>query len=174
MVGCAGTSEIDWPASTPRPRPPAEPPSETLDAAEAAAVAEILALVQAFRDVEVASYADPEPAPVARRDLAGYLADPALSDALQTLDGMAEAGIVFEGRPSWDPQVTELRLSDTPPTATVHDCVDAANWRSVFRDSGDPVPGDAKPERYLARLLVKRYPEGWRIHDIDVEEDAQC
>jgi len=174
VAACSNApSDIDWPDSTVAPRGVPTGSSATFGPAEAAAVAEILALVQGFREVEVTSYAAPEPPGIARQELAGYLADPALSETLQTLHGMEQAGVVFEGRPTWDPNVTDLRLSDTPPTATVHDCVDATNWRSVFRDTGDPVPGDSRPERYLARLQVKRYPEGWLIHDIDLEE-GQC
>src|SRR5690606_5714769 len=129
-AGCAAEpAEIDWSSVTPPSRAPVVGPPETMDSAEVAAVESIVALVNGYREVEVSSYADPEPPAIARRDLAGYLADPALSEALETLHNMEEAGIIFEGRPSWEPIVSELRLSETPPTATVLDCVDATNWR---------------------------------------------
>lgn len=119
------------------------------------------------------AYANPQPSHLARRQLSAYLADPLLSRTLGTLDTMQRAGIVFEGRPTWQPVVAELRLDETPPTATIRDCVDATGWRSVFEETGDPVPADDVPDQYVMRLHAKRFPEGWLLHDAAMEE-AQC
>lgn len=179
LVACAGEpTEIGWPGGTPPP-PPSPPPAVEsyampTDPAEAEAVTEILELVNAFHEAEVASLADPQPPHFARRDLSPYLADPLLARTLSNLANMAEAGIVYEGRPSWDPVVAELRLDDVPPTALVRDCIEAARWQAVFAESGDAVAGDARPDRYVLRLDVKRYDERWLLHDGGIEVDAQC
>lgn len=175
LVGCSDEpSEIGWPGGTPPPRSVAGHPSAVpSDAVEIAAAQEILTLVEEFREVEMASYADPQPPHLARRELDDYLADPLLSQTLDTLNQMVEAGVVFEGHPRWDLSVSDLRLEETPSTAVVRDCVDATDWRSVFQATGEPVPGDPRPEQYVARMYLKLYGEGWRIHDTDNEE-GQC
>jgi hypothetical protein len=104
-AGCGGEpAEIDWPEGVPRASPALASPSLVpTDPAEVAATEEILALINEFRDAEVASYADPQPPHLARRDLAGYLADPLLSRTLDRLRTMHDAGIVIEGRPRFAP-----------------------------------------------------------------------
>lgn len=136
-------------------------------------VDEILTVVHDFRELEVASYADPQPSHLARRGLVEYLADPLLSRTLETVDSMHRAGIVFQGRPTWELTVAELRLDDTPPTATVRECVDATDWHSIFRETGDAVPGDRRSDRYVSRLRLKQYPDGWLVYDIE-REDGEC
>lgn len=179
LVACADEpTEIGWPGGTPPP-PPSPPPAvesygASADPAEAEAIAEILDLVNAFHEVEVASYADPQPPHFARRDLSPYLADPLLARTLSNLADMAEAGIVYEGRPTWDPVVAELRMDDAPPTAVVRDCVEAVRWQAVFAETGDVVAGDARPDRYVLRLDVKRYDDRWLLHDGGIEVDAEC
>lgn len=173
VAGCgADPAEIEWP-DDPSPPLAQAPPSASPDVAEAAVVEEVLSVVQDFREAEVASYADPRPPHFARRDLSDVLADPFLTETVDTIYRMHQAGIVFEGRPTWDLTVTDLRLDDTPPTATVRDCFDATDWQSVFRETGDPVPGDTITGRYVAQVHLKLYPEGWLVHKTDRKAE-QC
>lgn len=168
-------SEIEWPDGVPTATPAHPSPSRTpVDPAEAAATEEILELVSAFRAVEVSAYADPQPPHLARRDLNDYLADPLLSRTLDRLRTMREAGIVVEGQPRFDPVVHELRLDASPPIATVRDCVDASGWQDVFADTGDPVPGDGRPDRYVEWLELTLYDDGWLIHSTGVKEAKEC
>jgi hypothetical protein len=173
VVGCADPEPVEWPADPPSPDP--GQPAAAEDPAEADAAEEILAVVDGFREAEVEAYANPQPVPIARLDLSPYLADPMLGEVLGTLHTMREAGIAFEGRPTWDPTVVEVRLDATPRTATVRDCVDATRWESVFEDTSDPVPGDELPDRYVMRIEAMFYPEhGWLLYDFLIEEDERC
>ncbi|MGH3680105.1 MAG: hypothetical protein ACRDT2_07620, partial [Natronosporangium sp.] len=162
---------VVWPAD-----PPAQDagrPSAEVDPAEAEATDEILAVLDGFRRVELEAYADPQPPHVARRDLSPYLADPLLSRTLGTLDTMLQTGVVYEGRHRWQPDVVDLQLDATPPTATIHDCLDRTQWRPVFRETGDPVPSDL-PDRYLMRLDAKLFPDGWLLHGAAIEKETPC
>lgn len=151
------------------------PGSVSFDPEEAAAAEEILAVLHDFREVEADIYADPPPPDIVRREVSPYLADPMQGEVIGTLYDMYTAGIAFEGRPVSEPTVVEVRLDDTPPTATVLDCVDVANWRSVFQETGDSVPGDALPDRYVMKLEAQLYPEyGWLFENFAIEEGTQC
>lgn len=173
LAGCAdGTQPVAWPDDPPSPDA-ANQPSPPGGPAEAAASEELLTVVRDFRELEVTAYADPQPPHLARRQLSAYLADPLLSRTLDTLNTMQRAGIVFEGRPTWQPVVADLRLEATPPTATIHDCVDATEWRSVFEETGEPVPADDVPDHYTMRLYAKQFPDGWLLHEAAMEE-SQC
>lgn len=172
VVGCADPEPVEWPADPPSAEP--GQPAAAEDPAEAEASEELLALLDEFREAEVQAYADPQPVQIHRRDLRAYLADPMLMEVLATLGTMHSAGIAFEGRPSSDPTVTEVRLDADPQTATVRDCVDAARWEPVFEETGDPVPGDELPDKYVMQLEAAQYPEhGWLFRDFMIEEE-QC
>jgi hypothetical protein len=175
LAGCAAESEpFEWP-DDPSPSALGPSPSSSANSAEAEAVDEIISVFHGFREVETEVYADPPPPYVVRRDLSPYLADPMLSETVVTLDEMRKAGVAFEGRSVSEPAVDELRLDATPATATVRDCVDATEWRSVFQDTGELVPGDSLPGQYVMRLEATLYPEhGWLFHDFTIEEDAPC
>lgn len=174
LAGCAADSEpVVWPEDPPSHDAGDRPVAE-VDPVEAEATEKILTVLDGFRRAELATYADPQPPHVARRQLSPYLADPLLSRTLGTLDTMQEAGVRFEGKPRWEADVVELRLDTTPPTATIHDCLDRTGWSPVFRETGDPVPDDL-PERYLMRIEAKLFPEhGWLLHDAALEKETSC
>jgi hypothetical protein len=97
-----------------------------------------------------------------------------LSEMVGTLNDMRIAGVVFEGRAVSQPTVVDVQLDATPPTAIVRDCVDATSWLPVFQETGDPVPGDSLPDRFVMTLETTVYPEhGWLFYDFTME-DTQC
>lgn len=172
-AGCGDPEPVVWP-DDPSSEGVARQPSSMGDPAEAEATEEILAVYSGFRQLEVEAYTNPQPPHIARQQLSVYLADPLLSRTLGTLDTMLRAGVVFEGRPTWQPVVAELRLDETPPTATIRDCVDASGWRSVFEETGEPVASDDLPDHYVMSLDAKLFSGGWLLHDAAMEEDEQC
>src|SRR5690606_22725031 len=168
---CSGEpSRIDWPDNPSPDEVPLGVPSPTLSAEELAATEEILSVVHRYRETEVAAFASPPPPPSAREAFSEVLADPLLAETLVTISTMWEGGVVFEGQPSWAPVVAGLRLDQEPATARVEDCVNATGWRPVFAESGEPVPGEGRPDQFSARLRLKRYPDGWLIYDIELGE----
>jgi hypothetical protein len=174
LAGCAADTEPAEPAADLSPRDLPALPSMSVDPAEAEAIEEILTVFQGFRDVEAELYADPPTPNIVRREFTPYLGDPMLSELVSTLDDLRNAGIVFQGRASSQPTVVDIQLEATPPTATVRDCVDATSWQPIFQQTGDSVPGDGLPERYVMRLDAALYPEhGWLFRDFAMEEE-QC
>lgn len=174
IAGCVGEpSQINWPDEPPDVSSlPASSPA--LSPEELVAAEEILSAVHRYRETEVATFAAPPLLPQARDAYAEVLADPLLTETLATISTMREGGVVFEGRPSWAPAVADLRLDAEPPTATVEDCVHADTWRPVFAESGEPVPGEGRPDRFSAQLELKRYPSGWLIYEVRLGEADWC
>jgi hypothetical protein len=175
LAGCGGAAEPAVQGDQPSPQALPALPSISADPAEAEAVEEILTVLQGFREVEAELYADPPTPNIVRREFSPYLGDPMLSEIVGTLNDMRNAGVVFEGRAVSQPTVVDVQLDATPPTATVRDCMDAASWRPVFRETSEPVPGDSLPDRFRMTLDATVYPEhGWLFHDFAMEVDAQC
>lgn len=166
-------SDFEWPAD-PSPTPNMQGGASDSNSLEADAVAEISNLIEGYQTVELNSFADPQLPHVARPKLAVYLADPQLSRTLSTLQGMYEGGIAFVGRPVWTPLEIEVNLSANPPTGIVRNCVNAEHWRSVFVETGDPVPGDMRMDQYVMSYRVKLFDEGWLVVESDIEEGAPC
>lgn len=167
-------SEINWPAN-PSPNGASRViPSPTLSPDELVATEEILSVVHRYREVEVAAFAAPPVPPTARELFSDVLADPLLTETLATISTMRTGGVVFEGQPSSAPMIAALRLDEEPATATVVDCIHAADWRPVFAETGQPVPGEGMPARFSARLQLKRYPDGWLIHELELGEADWC
>jgi hypothetical protein len=175
LAGCSGAPEPAARADDPSPQALPALPGASIDPAEAEAIEEILAAAGGFREVEADLYANPPTPNIVRREFSRYLGDPMLSEMVGTLDDMRKAGVVFEGRAVSQPTVVDVDLDATAPTATVRDCVDATTWQPVFQETGDPVPGDDLPDRYLMTLEASLYPEhGWLFYDFAMEVDTQC
>lgn len=174
-AACGGDAAgFEWPDEpSPRTHPPADPsPSFAPDEAEA--VEEILAVVDGFRKSELEEFMDPRAPQLARPAFAEYLADPFLSQTLSKLNGMYQNGVVYEGRFYWEPQVMDIRLKESPPTATVRDCVDVSRWRSVFADSGNPVSEEDQADEQVTWFKAMLYPEGWLLYEGGVGRGEQC
>jgi hypothetical protein len=176
-AGCSAGPDagFEWPDD------PTSSPTATLDAGEAAAVAEILATFDGFRRAEVAVQADPGPAYLAQERLSGYLADPLLGLALFEVEAMHRRGVVRAGQPSWHPRVTGLRLDGSPPTATVRDCLDATGWQLADRDSGGPTTAESEglparfaPDRYVMEFSARLVEDRWLFDQASVERDERC
>jgi hypothetical protein len=175
LAGCAGAPEPAARGDDRSPQALPALPGAAADPAEAEAIEEILTAAQGFREVEADLYADPPTPNIVRREFSPYLGDPMLSEMVGTLDDMRKAGVVFEGRAVSQPTVVEVDIDAAAPTASVRDCVDATSWRPVFQETGDPVPGDSLPDRFVMTLEASLYPEhGWLFYDFAMEADTQC
>jgi hypothetical protein len=175
-ASCGGDmDEFEWPDDDPRPRTTqSADPTPSGDPAEIDAVEEILAVVDGYHQTELRTFADPQTPQLVRPAFSEYLADPLLSETLATLNGMYQNGIIYEGRFYWQAEVTELRLAETPPRATIRDCVDASRWRSVFAESGNPVSSEVAPNEHVAWFKAKLYPEGWLLYEGGIRGGELC
>lgn len=175
LAGCAGSPQPAARADHPAPQPLPALPSIAVDPAEAEATEEVLTVLQGFREVEAELYADPPPPDIVRREFSPYLGDTMLSELVGTLHEMRNAGVIFKGRPVSRPITVDVELDATPPSAVVRDCIDATRWRPVFAETGDPVPGESFPDRFVMTLEASVYPEyGWLFYDFAVEVDTPC
>jgi hypothetical protein len=172
-AGCADEPEFEWPED------PVAAPVPTTDPAAAEANDQLLAAFDAFRRTEVAVQADPEPAHLAQDQLRAHLADPLLAVTLFEVEMMHHRGLVREGEPAWEPAVVDLRLDDTPPTATIRDCLDASGWRLINEAGGGPASTDGLPARFALDRYVMEFDamlvDGqWLFDDARVERGEQC
>jgi hypothetical protein len=172
-AGCADEPEFEWPED------PVAAPMPTVDAGEAAAADELLAAFEEFRQTEITVHADPQPPDIALDQLRAHLADPLLAVTLFEVEMMHHRGLVREGEPVWEPAVVDLRLDETPPTATVRDCLDASGWRLVNEAGGGPASTDGLPARFALDRYVMEFDamlvDGqWLFEDARVERNEQC
>lgn len=171
LAGC-GEDPVEWPEDPP-------PPTSTLGPAEAAAVDDILSVLEAYREATVAVHADP-PAPAdAKTQLAGYLADPLLTVTLLELDLMRSRGLTRTGAPASESTVTEIQLDQTPPTATMRECLDSTGW-PVTDQAGTELteisglPAWATPQRHVLIVTARLLDGRWLLADAHVERGEQC
>lgn len=171
LASC-GEEPVEWPEDPP-------PPTSTLTPAEAAAVDEILSLLDAYRAAAVAIHADP-PAPAdAKQQLTDYLADPLLTVTLLELDLMRSRGLTRTGAPASESTVTEIQLDQTPPTATMRECLDSTGW-PVTDQAGTELteisglPAWATPQRHVLIVTARLLDGRWLLADAHVERGEQC
>jgi hypothetical protein len=170
------------PSAAPAPAGSGIPPAPvtTLSPAEAAAVVEILARFEGFRQAEIDAYAEPGAADRHRERLAGYLASPLLGTVEFSLGQVHRLGVVREGAPDADSEVMEVRLDATPPAALVRECLDATDWRFVGADGQDAAPDvvaslqASYPDRYVRFFSATRHDDGWRFDDYALLRSWAC
>ncbi len=171
LASC-GEEPVEWPEDPP-------PPTSTLTPAEAAAVDEILSLLDAYRAAAVAIHADP-PAPAdAKQQLTDYLADPLLTVTLLELDLMRSRGLVRAGAPASEATVVELRMDEQPPAANIRECLDATGWPVTDRsgtevDGATGLPAWATADRHVLTLTARKLDGQWLLSDAHVERGEQC
>lgn len=173
LTGCGADPEVEWPED------PVPEPAATVDAAEAQAATEVLAVFDAFREAEVAAQADPAPAHEAQHVFHEFLADPLLATVLSELEMLHQRGLTREGEPGWEATVTELRLDDRPPGATVVDCLDTTGWLLAHRSTGAPADGDGlparfSPDRHRMEFHATFLEQRWLLSEARTEVGEPC
>jgi hypothetical protein len=171
LVGC-GEAPVQWPDDP-------VPAASTLDAAEAEAATEVQSTLAAYRDAATGVYADPPPLDEAKRQLQTYLADPLLTVTLLELDLMRSRGLTRTGAPASESTVTEIQLDQTPPTATMRECLDSTGW-PVTDQAGTELteisglPAWATPQRHVLIVTARLLDGRWLLADAHVERGEQC
>lgn len=145
------------------------------DRDEAAAGTEVLAVFESFRDLEDRLSADPPPAADAGQLLAEHLAGALHARVLLALHVMHDEGLARQGRARSTAQVVSLGLEETPPSATIRECLDSTGWEVVDGQVAPVAVGEAPaqlyavaPGRYLRTLRATRYDDGrWLLNDYE-------
>lgn len=150
---------------------PTSSPTPTVDPAIAAAEAAILEAYYGYWAAKVTSYADPTQSP--DPNLARFAIETALTDAQASLAQMRNDGIRTPGEPVLSPQVDGVRL-DEPPSATIRDCIDVANWQPIFSATGDSAVAPGQDLRVVAVATARVFEGQWVLDTYRIERDRSC
>ncbi|MFK3984471.1 hypothetical protein ACI2K4_29370 [Micromonospora sp. NPDC050397] len=163
LVGCTAD-----PAAEPDAGPTsaaAATASPTPDAAEERARNEVLAAYNGYLETYIKASAQ---ADYRTNELATYVGEPLLGQLLNNLYNMSRSGVHNEGRPTWSPTVTELRLDANE--AVIQDCFDSTNWNAV----GGKTQPTAQAKKYPVVLRAKRVNDKWYVHESTAQRSSTC
>ncbi|MFI9642646.1 hypothetical protein ACIG87_21725 [Micromonospora sp. NPDC051925] len=165
-AGCGDPPETST-APAQRPASDTRQPTEAERAAERAALAAYAGYLDASR--EASQVSDPR-----HPKLTKFLGDPLLTRVRVAIGDARRHGAVRTGTLRSDPTVTSISLDSTPPTVEIQDCLDATDYRLVYRKDKRVVPGSGGT-RHLATATASRYPDGrWLIDSGAAHEDQPC
>ncbi|MBL1086737.1 hypothetical protein JK359_33060 [Streptomyces actinomycinicus] len=159
------SAKTSAPASSPAPSTASADP-------DAAAKEAVLKTYDAFWTEQVKAYAQVN---IQGTDLKKYASKDALGGAMGDVLVMKKAGTATTGAPKHRAQVTSLTLSGSIPKATVQDCLDISNWKTINKKSGqvEPFPSN-QPLRYITTATAEKWGKQWLITKLTPEGDRTC
>ncbi|MDQ0956029.1 hypothetical protein QFZ24_010038 [Streptomyces phaeochromogenes] len=159
-------------ASTQAPATPAPAASSSRADPQAQAKGDVLQVYDAFWAEQVKAYGQ---ADIKGTDLKKYATKEALGRAMGDVLVMNEAGTATKGAPTHDAQVTSLALTGTTPKASVRDCLDISDWRTVKKKTGavQPFPSN-QPLRYVTTAKAERWGKQWMITELTPDGKRTC
>ncbi len=108
-------------------------------------------------------------------DLAKYAAGALLSELKYDLVLKKQQGLVTKGEPTWNVEVTKVNVAKRPFSATLEDCFDATEWKTVFKDTGKSAAVPGQNKKYLVRAQAVQYDDGrWLISSAKADRDRPC
>ena len=132
-----------------------------------------LALAAYAGYLEAARKASGVPDPMAP-ELRKYLADPLLTKVRLGIRELDDKGAIRTGRLTSNPTVAEVDLVSNPKTVLIQDCIDATDYKMVYKKDKSKVPGPSSG-RYVATATASFYPkDGWLIYDGASYPDQPC
>ncbi|XVU24226.1 hypothetical protein ACQPZJ_44510 [Actinoplanes sp. CA-054009] len=168
LAGCTSSSPAPEPIPvvTTSPAPALSEDPKAADA-QAAALAAYRGYLLAY--AEASQAADPD-----NRTLATYVADPLLSLTRHNIRTLADKGAVQMGAQTATVISSRVDLAGTPPTVTIHACLDYSALRLVYQANHSPVPNSAlKTTRVPAVATVARYANGqWLVNNTKKGSDT--
>lgn len=86
-----------------------------------------------------------------------------------------ENGRYYAGELKSEASVDSIDLDAEPPTATISACMDATDYRLVYREDDTPVPGTNEVRRYMAAATATMSTDGrWLITASVAYADQPC
>jgi hypothetical protein len=170
LSGCGGPGSLSGP---PRSSPAA---TRTVPAQPSGAASDQQQARQAYLAMWAAYVAASRTGAYQSPSLARYAAGAALSVLTHGLLADYQAGIVTQGKPSFDPRVTVVTAAGGAKQAEVADCADSSGWSDYTR-SGKLVPGQPQGRRQVtARLQLFRQAGGaeWKVTVLNVGKPGTC
>ncbi|MEU1034498.1 hypothetical protein ABZ402_38495 [Streptomyces mirabilis] len=176
MALTACGSSHDSNGSTKSPAPTSSAPAPSTSSAspdpQAQAKEDVLAAYSSFWAQQVKAYAQ---ADINGTDLKKYATKEALGGAMGDVLVMKKAGTATSGAPTHRAQVASLTLSGSTPKATVQDCLDISNWKTIKKKSGQvqPFPSN-QPLRYITTAKAEKWGKQWMITELTPEGNRTC
>ncbi|TQS42759.1 hypothetical protein [Cryptosporangium phraense] len=103
--------------------------------------------------------------------LARYATGSALTTLVDALKTNSQKQRYFRGRPTLHAAVTELSLQSDPATASIRDCAESGNWRTVDAN-GRTVSENAGRRKILATVAVTAGV--WKVSTFNVQPGGSC
>ena len=171
LTACTRPGPEPTGSATPTPTPTSSTASPTTAPEIVAAEEAILEAYRGYWAAKVASYADP----VQPQDpnLEVYADDTALTDAQTTIFTLRENGIAIPGEPVLAPVVSDIVLTPEA-SATIRDCVDAANWQPIYVATGESAAAPDQSLRVVTESTAFISEGSWRIRTSVVFRDQTC
>jgi hypothetical protein len=86
-----------------------------------------------------------------------------------------ENGRYYAGELKSEATVDSVDLDADPPTATISACMDATDYRLVYRENDSPVPGASAGRRYMAEATATMSTDGrWLIIAAVARTEQPC
>ena len=173
LGGCSGGGgglADDPPAATPPAATTLPPARSSVDDSEVepAVLAAYVGMWEAYESAGQPPAADPG-SPV----LARYAAGEALDALVNGLVSMRGAGLVFQGRVVFAPEVVEVSPASVPARARVEDCADSTGSARVRAD-GAPFADEPGGLRRIVAELERGRAGGWKVTSFAVLEVGSC
>ncbi|MFI5688389.1 hypothetical protein [Streptomyces sp. NPDC051636] len=172
LAACS-SSDGDSKGSAHTSAPTSSKPSSTASAdPQAAEKKAVLSAYDAFWTEQVKAYAQGD---IKGTDLKKYATKEALGGVMGDVLVMKKAGTATTGTPKHRTEVAAITLSGSTPTATVEDCLDISNWKTVKKKSGEvqPFPSN-QPLRYITTGKAEKWGKQWMITKLTPEGDRTC
>lgn len=162
LAGCTADPAAPDAAPTGATTAPGTP---TPDVVEEGARHDVLAAYNGYLEAYVKASAT---ADYRTKELATYVGEPLLGQLLNNLFNMSRSGVHNEGRPTWNPTVTELRLDANQ--AVIQDCFDSTNWNTVG-GKAQPTP---QAKKYPVVVKAKRVNDKWYVYESTAQRSSTC
>jgi hypothetical protein len=173
FLSACGSSDEDSKASAPTSGPVSPKPASTASTdPQAAEKKAVLNAYDGFWAEQVKAYAQGD---ITSTDLKKYGTKEALGGVMGDVLAMKKAGTATTGTPKHRAAVTTITLSGSSPTATVEDCLDISNWKTVKKRSGQvqPFPSN-QPLRYITTAKAEKWGKQWMITQLTPVGDRTC
>jgi type IV pilus biogenesis protein CpaD/CtpE len=168
----AGCTDDEPSTSTSSSSPPSPAASPSVDVEQGQARTQILTVYTGYQQAVMAASLKGD---YQAKALAQYTAEPLLGQTRNSIYQIKQAGLVNKGVRRWSPQITDIQLDGTPPTATIEDCTDTSEWIVVSRKTDKPVPAPSgRPTKYLVTSTAKKVSGKWYIAESKGDWSRPC
>lgn len=108
--------------------------------------------------------------------LALYTGELLRQSIAQSITDNTTKGIYYMGElKNVETRIDSIDLASQPPVASISACLDATNYRLVFRTDNSPVPGTSTGRRYMAGATASMSSNGrWLIIGTIAHADQTC